>query len=203
MSSRAATPRVLALTGVVVIHAGALVLLISLTRTQLMRTVPDGGPSVLVFLQAGESQRPSPDAAARRPRIGRASAPASGASPEVRPPVIGSSPGTVIDWAAEAAGAAARQVESERERRRQTTALTPVPSPMFAGRPRPPQFHWDHSRTDRLEGFPVFATVVHLSERCTLVVFVIFPMGGCAIGAIPARGDLFEHIHDPELDRGL
>ena len=197
MSSRAVTPRVLALTGVAVIHAGLVVLLISLTHTRLMHTEPEAGPVAVIFLKAGEPPRQAPGATARQPRTAHATAPEPGASPEILAPATGTAPETAIDWAAEATEAAARQVAGERERRRETTALAPVPSPIFEDRPRPAQLRWDYSRTHRLEGFPVFATVVHLNDRCTLVVFVIFPMGGCAIGEIPARGDLFEHMHDP------
>jgi hypothetical protein len=200
MSPRAA-PRVLVLTGVAVIHAGALLLFLSLTRTQLIR-IETESPMLVVLLQPEVLQHPARGDAVPRAQAPRPSAASAGANAEALPPAA-AAPATAIDWAAEVASAASRQSANDRERRRQATALAPPPSTRFATRPKPPPFPWDSSRTQRLDGFPVFATVIHLNERCTLVLFVIFPMAGCALGEIPAHGALFEHMHDPEDPDGL
>jgi len=194
-------PRVLALTGVALAHAGVLLLLVTLTRTHLVRDETES-PVLFVLLAPKEPQRNVPGAAVRRPQALRTGASAGAAGSQVPPSVV-AAPRAAIDWAAEAAAAAARGIGGERERRRQATVLAPVPSAIFAVRPKSPQFHWDSARTHRLEGFPVFATVVHLNERCTLVLFVIIPMGGCALGEIPGRADLFAHMRDPEEPAGL
>jgi len=41
-----------------------------------------------------------------------------------------------------------------------------------------------------VNGVPIF----RINEHCS-VVFLILP--GCTIGKIEARGDLFQHMHDP------
>ena len=46
---------------------------------------------------------------------------------------------------------------------------------------------------------PGLGTIIHLSDECAIFVFVIIPIaGGCALEKTPARGDLFEHMHDPD-----
>jgi hypothetical protein len=43
------------------------------------------------------------------------------------------------------------------------------------------------------------ATAINLNDRCGIVLFLIIPFaGGCALEKPPARGDLFEHMHDPD-----
>jgi hypothetical protein len=39
-------------------------------------------------------------------------------------------------------------------------------------------------------------TLIRLNENCVLVVFLV-PFPACALGKIPPRGDLLEHMHDP------
>ena len=108
--------------------------------------------------------------------------------------------GTAIDWSAEAAGAAARQVEADERRARQARAFAPAANPMFATRARRPGFHWNYARTHRVEPVPGLVpglgTVIHLNDQCSILLFVIIPMIGCALEKPPVRGDLFEHMHD-------
>src|SRR6185369_1199687 len=96
-----------------------------------------------------------------------------------------------IDWQQETRTAAARMAESlDAERRRKRTA-----DPRFA-RPTPrPEFGWDKSKTHRVESLPQGGTVIHLNDRCTLVLSALF-LPVCKLGKIPARGDLFEHMGD-------
>ena len=107
------------------------------------------------------------------------------AAPEAAPPPI--------DWQRETQTAAARTaeaVEAERQRRGKY-----APDPRFA-RPAPHrEFGWDQSKTHRIEALPEGGTLIHLNDRCALVLSgMILPI--CKLGKIPARGDLFEHMGD-------
>jgi hypothetical protein len=62
-------------------------------------------------------------------------------------------------------------------------------------RPRKPEFGWDHSHTHRVESIEGGGIAIHMNDHCTLVLLPL-PLVGCGIGKIPARGDLFEHLHD-------
>ena len=200
MSSRAAPPRAPVLAVVVAVHAGVLALLIAETRSRLVHG--DAQPPPLLLLLLPSPGRPtaaeaSSGAAARADRL-RSRAPAARAVdvPPTAPPAV---PGTAIDWAAQAEGAAAREVEADEQRARQARALAPKPSPTFAVRAQRPEFHWDYARTHRVEPLPGLETVIHLSDECAVVLFVVIPFaGGCALEKAPVRGDLFEHMHDPE-----
>jgi hypothetical protein len=63
-----------------------------------------------------------------------------------------------------------------------------------------PEFGWDRSHTHRVESLEGGGIVIALNDRCVLVLFP-FPFGGCGIGKIPVRGDLFDHMRDaPQAD---
>jgi hypothetical protein len=64
----------------------------------------------------------------------------------------------------------------------------------------PPQFAWDLSRTQRWELAPEGGTVVRLNDRCQ-IIFTPLPIGGCALGKIEARGDLFEDMKSARDER--
>ena len=57
------------------------------------------------------------------------------------------------------------------------------------------EFGWDRKHTHRIEPIEGGGILLHLSDHCVLLVFPL-PFVGCGIGKIPARGDLFEHMHD-------
>ena len=68
--------------------------------------------------------------------------------------------------------------------------------PAEQGTAKPPErgakpFGWDVSRTRRWEPAPEGGTVVRLNDRCQ-IVFSPLPIGGCSLGKIEARGDLFD-----------
>jgi hypothetical protein len=68
------------------------------------------------------------------------------------------------------------------------------------GNPPPPasapkQFGWDSSRTKRWEQAPEGGTVVRLNDHCQ-IIFNPLPIGGCALGKIEPRGDLFEGMRE-------
>jgi len=182
VSSRAAPPRAPVLAAVVAVHAGALALLIAETRSRLVHGTAQAPPLLVLLL-------PSPERPAAAEASGRAAARAD--RPRSRPPAI--------DWAAQAEGSAAREVETGERRARQARALAPKPTPTFAVRAKRPEFHWDYARTHRVEPLPGLETVMHLSDECAVVLFLVIPFaGGCALEKAPVRGDLFEHMHDPE-----
>jgi len=103
-----------------------------------------------------------------------------------------------IDWHQETRSAAARMAESLDAERRRKGRLTP--DPRFS-RPTPrPQFGWDRSKTHRIEALPDGGTVIHINDRCALVLSGLL-LPTCKIGKISARGDLFEHMGDaPDSD---
>jgi hypothetical protein len=61
------------------------------------------------------------------------------------------------------------------------------------------EFGWDHSHTHRVEAVEGGGILIHINDRCALVLFPL-PFAGCGIGKIPVRGDLFDHMHAPVLE---
>jgi hypothetical protein len=117
-------------------------------------------------------------------------------TPDTAPAVTPASPS--IDWQQETRTAAARMAESLDAERRRKGKL--APDPRFA-RPTPrPEFGWDRSKTHQIESLPEGGTIIHLNDRCALVLSALL-LPVCKLGKIPARGDLFEHMgdaHDPD-----
>jgi hypothetical protein len=63
-----------------------------------------------------------------------------------------------------------------------------------------PEFGWDRSHTHRVESLEGGVLLIHLNDRC-VVVLMPFPLPFCGIGKIPVRGDLLDHMHDePQAD---
>jgi hypothetical protein len=62
------------------------------------------------------------------------------------------------------------------------------------------EFGWDRSHTHRVESLEGGGMLIHINDRCILVLMP-FPLPFCGIGKIPARGDLLDHMHDaPQAD---
>ncbi len=108
-------------------------------------------------------------------------------------------PLALIDWDAEAAQAAQREVAAEEAAQRRAAALTrrdAVSAAISASlRPPPPAsppFPWAPPRV-QVQGLGV---VVRLNDHCIVIISVMVVLGGCAIGKIEPRGDLFAHMHD-------
>jgi hypothetical protein len=59
-----------------------------------------------------------------------------------------------------------------------------------------PEFHWYHARAQRVEPLDGGGTVINLTDECRLIVIVLVPLPTCDLEKMPARGDLFEHMHD-------
>ena len=199
MSSRAASPRALVFAAVVGAHAGALLMLLAETRSRLVRGEADASPLLVMLFQPRERETPAASAGpAAHPPASRYRS-AAAAEPEAPAPVIPAAPGAAIDWAAEASAATAREIEADAQRSRQARALAPKSSSVFAARPKRHEFHWHYASTHRVEPVPGLGTIIHLSDECAIFVLVIIPIaGGCALEKTPARGDLFEHMHEPD-----
>lgn len=133
--------------------------------------VPDEAPAAKK--SPGDAQRPLP---APEP-AGFSSQPPSGQDADTS---------RQLNWAAAAERAAARIAIEESGR-------DPLPRP--PGRRAKP-FAWDKSHTERFSAPPGGGMLIRLSDRCE-VVFLPLPTGGCALGKIQPRGDLFDQMTGP------
>jgi hypothetical protein len=199
MSSRAASPRIPVLAAVVAAHAGALLVLLAETRTRDVRGESEASPLLVMLFEPRER----PAAAARAGRAPRPSPsrhrPRAAAEVEVPAPPLPGAPGTAIDWTAEATAAAERETEGAERRARQAQALAPKPNPMFAARPKRHEFGWNYAATHRVEAGRGGITFIHIGDNCGIALYLLIPMSfGCAVGKPAVRGDLFEHMHDPD-----
>jgi hypothetical protein len=200
--SRILRPAVLLL--VVAIH-GALLLIASrrATRVDIRSEEP------LIFLALPEhAQALAPDApVAERPRK-KPVAPRDTQLVTVPTPVqplAADKPPAPIDWSGESELAIKQQAEL-------ATATPPrVLDKHGAGadfngglgpdREGKPDFGWDRSHTHRVESLEGGGLLIHINERC-VVVLMPFPLPFCGIGKIPVRGDLLDHMHDEPQAEG-
>jgi hypothetical protein len=193
-TSRVLRPAILLL--VVAIHA-ALLLVASrrVTRVNLRSEEP------LTFLALPDPMQVPPAASPALPRK-KQLAPRDTqivTIPPTAPQAAADAPPAAVDWHAEADLANKQRAES---------AMAPAPRALDkhgAGAdlngglgPDPKQkadFGWDYSHTHRVETMEGGGILIHINDRCVLVLFPL-PFGGCGIGKIPARGDLLDHMHD-------
>jgi len=182
---------------VVAAHLAALVLLLILTRTQLVRRIEEAPLFVILLAPIG----PTSPARPPRRRAAAATAGVTTAPRTVAPATTFSAPpagAPAPDWAAEGSAAATRQVEQEERAQRQAAQFGPRQSDAFASRKHQPEFHWDYARTHRIEPLKGgIGVAVNLNDHCALILFGLIPMAGCTVGEIPVRGDLFDHMRDP------
>jgi hypothetical protein len=116
------------------------------------------------------------------------------------PPVAVDRPPASVDWAAEAEAAAKHQADLAATKPRasdQHGAGTDFNGGLGSDRERPAEFGWDHSHTHRIETLTGGGMLVWLNDRCVIILFPL-PFGGCGIGTIPVRGDLFGHMRDAQ-----
>jgi hypothetical protein len=194
MSSRAR--RVLALTGVVTLHAGALLIVLEETRTKVVPVAAESPTLLVTLLSVLEPQRRSVTRVGRSVAERHRPAMVESVTPEASDPDLQTAPRSTIDWFAAAKDEAARQVEANEQRQRQARAFALPPNMFTPPAPKRPGFHWDYAATHRVEAVPGGATVIHLNDSCALVLFIIIPMIGCALEKPAVRGDLFDHMHD-------
>jgi hypothetical protein len=109
----------------------------------------------------------------------------------VAPNASSTDDGAKVDWNAEAA-----RVAEDAAREPAYTRSFGMPESSDA-KPNPSdEFGWSHARTHRVEPLPDGGFVLNITDRCA-IVFVLIPLPFCRVGTIPARGDLFRHMHDP------
>jgi hypothetical protein len=179
--------RALAVAAVLLLHAAAVLAPLVMHR-RASQTF--GNEPTLIWLDL-----PAPVAAPSQADI---RAPAPTASPQivVRPPdsvaIQTPEPESRIDWRA-AAEIAANGI----------TSLDGTEPKSFGAPPRAPveprdrkPFGWDRSRTNRVESMPSGGLVINLNDHCALVIAPIL-FGGCSLGKIEARGDLFDEMKAP------
>ena len=171
----------------VLIHAGLFQLLAS--QRQASPQAPER-LTTLTFVPRTESRtRPPPPISPLAPeQLPPAPVPEAG-PPQLIAPLeqqAGREPAGV-DWAHEGAEAArTRALEAEAQRDHKNDQTQPKPKP---------EFGWDRSRTHRVEAIEGGGILVHLNDRCAIVI-TLLAMPVCQIGKKPARGDLFEHMDD-------
>jgi hypothetical protein len=106
-----------------------------------------------------------------------------------------------IDWAKEAERAAADRIEADEEVRRGSSARPPDGGQNvgIAGGGAPSvQFGWDYAHIHRFEALPEGGSILNLNDRCSIIIKLpLFVLGGCKIGKIEARGDLFSRMDGP------
>jgi hypothetical protein len=125
--------------------------------------------------------------------------------PEQRPPPA-REPGPAMIENAPANEAIAAPIDWNAELNRavaNAAAAAAAPPPRDFGFPRPAEgvrkgteFAWSRAHTHRIEGLEGGGLLIHLNDRCVLLLFPL-PFVGCGIGKIPVNGTLFEHLHDP------
>jgi hypothetical protein len=186
----------------------AVILLIALravTRVPLLREQP------LVFLAL-----PAP---AQTPQTAAVPAPTMPAPPHKKPaasrdsqlvaipaPPPPEQPPATIDWNSEAAMAIEQQARSAMaappralDKHGKGADLNGGLGPDHKSKP---EFGWDRSHTHRVESLEGGGIVIALNDRCVLVLLPL-PLGGCGIGKIPVRGDLFDHMYDAPQAGGI
>jgi hypothetical protein len=124
--------------------------------------------------------------------------------PQPAQPSAADNPPAPIDWSNEAELAIKQQAELAMatppralDKHGAGADLNGGLSPDREGKP---EFGWDRSHTHRVESLEGGALLIHINDRC-VVVLMPFPLPFCGIGKIPARGDLLDHMHDePQAD---
>jgi hypothetical protein len=109
-----------------------------------------------------------------------------------------------IDWSSEAELAIERQAELAKATQPRALDKHGAGADLNGGlgpdREEKSDFAWDRSYTHRVESLEGGGILIHINDRCVLLLFPL-PFAGCGIGKIAVRGDLFDHMHDaPQAD---
>ncbi len=165
--------------------------------TSVMIFIPEAGVSRTAALKA-----PATDPVTRRRRVGQTANQENTPQPprSIAPPPIDTStattlpavPGAGIDWSAQLKDAAAAALDREAKARQQLGALNRryvlAADPLNPDRAPASTFRWYGAGVHRIDtrgSLPV----LHLNDRCLLVMFII---PACLIGHIETHGDLFD-----------
>lgn len=199
------TSRALALLVTVVAHV-ALIALLAGSRA-IHYGPPRAERRMMVVLLPQEFALTRTDAEAGSSRGSRRAAQAADLAPgrpgigatltePLRPPSA-SAPNAPVDWLRESELAARRQVDALASDRRRNRDLVSRGNERVRAKPASPapEFAWDRAHTQRIEPLPTGGTLIHLNDRCVIVLSGLI-MPACTLGRIEARGDLFEHMND-------
>jgi hypothetical protein len=194
------TRRAAALIFVLAAHLMALLLLVTFTRSRSM-PAEDLPPPVWILRLPPQTQpntETHTDSPFRARRSPGTQTPSS--VPKLAQPAPPPSNPSEIDWAEEARSTAIQEVQREEQERRRSEALAPPKSALFGPKAAPaPSFHWYRANTRRFEPLRNGGMLINLSDNCALIIFP-FPLLGCTLEKVPARGDLFDHMRDaPEF----
>lgn len=116
------------------------------------------------------------------------------ARPITPPTAAGASAHPPVDWQ-QAAQREVRELASRSHTRKMQFGFPQMPE----SAPPRPQFGWDYAHTHRVEALPGGGTIINLTDRCALVVYVIL-IPVCKIGHIPANDHLFDDMRDRRND---
>lgn len=102
-----------------------------------------------------------------------------------------------IDWHAQA-GISAKDLAAKLDAKPSRRALDGSDATEAAKPKKRAEFEW-RPNMQRFGFTPEGLPYIQLGERCVYVMFIV----GCAFGAEPApNGELFEDMHDPNVERG-
>jgi hypothetical protein len=198
-AARLLRPTILAV--VVALHA-ALLLIASRWQTRLVLRTEES----LVFLPLAAHVQ-SAEQASRPPSLPRKQpAPAHDTQLVVvptpaEPPPAEQKP-AIVDWNAEARLTAKRHAQSATAPQPRALdkhgAGTDLDGGLRSDQGYAPEFGWDHAHTHRVEALEGGGSILWINDRCFIVMAGLIPFPVCGIGKIPARGDLFDHMRDPQ-----
>ncbi len=199
IGARLLRPTILAL--VVALHA-ALLLIASHWQTHLDVRIEES----LVFLPlpahvpSAEEAAPPPSLPRKRPAPTHDTQLVVVPTP-AEPPPAEHKP-TIVDWNAEAALTAKQRAQSAAAPQPRALdkhgAGTDFDGGLGLDQGSAPEFGWDHARTHRLEPMEGGGAILWINDRCFIVLYGVIPFPMCSIGKIPVRGDLFDHMRDPQ-----
>lgn len=108
----------------------------------------------------------------------------------------------IVDWHAEAQLTAKQRAQAAAAPRPRAMDKHGAGSDLDGGLgPDPgysPEFGWDHAHTHRVEALEGGGSILWINDRCFIVMAGLIPFPMCGIGKIPVRGDLFDHMRDPQ-----
>lgn len=181
--------------GIAIVLVGAVHILIfeqliGILQTRQPAMADESAVSMLFFVTTPTQQpqpriRANPRKPSSAPRRVSSGAGADPALPITMTPAAAAP--VAVDWAKEAERVAAHRIEADEGLRRSASIVSPPPAP----------FRWDYAHIHRIEAIPDGGLILNLSDRCALVFKFPMFLGGCKIGEIESRSDLFAHMRDP------
>jgi hypothetical protein len=168
------------------LHLIVLWLLLAASGIMTKRTDSGGLQIVLIVRPPVSPQEHAPSHEKSSGRVGQHATAQSSAAASREP-----NPPAPIDWMAELESAAGNATADKSAQMPKDFGFPHLPSaPAKAS-----QFGWDYAATHRVEAIPEGGLLVHLDDRCVLVLFPL-PFIGCGIGEKEPNGDLFKSMGD-------